>query len=198
MAARNLAADPSYNQDSQGPHSDFIQSAYGKVNNFYFANLDIKWLGQVFFHRPETGDVNIGAKSIYRNIACRPMPHNSTLLGSLPHNKNKIVDFIDGGTADYNAGEYHAHEFTNCFGVEDPDSNATSIGSYFDSSGLTTSINATAKTISWSTPAKSPNTLKPATGSWKFETNPTNQAGTIIGSQYRITTAAALRSAAGL
>lgn len=203
-AAANKAENPAWNSNTEGPHSDFMQSgAYGEVNNFYIANCDIKWGGQIFFHRPETGDVIIGSSSDIRNVAVRPMPHDSVVQPSKPHAPYKIVDFVDGDSpsspsAEYNAGRYHAFKFTKCFAMEDADSNATSLSSYFDSSGITPVVNATAKTVSWSSAAKSPNTLKPATGSWTFQANPADQAGTIIGSKYRITTAAALRTAAGL
>lgn len=203
-AAANKAENPAWKSDTQGPHSDFMQSgAYGEVNNFYIANCDVKWGGQIFFHRPETGDVIIGSSSDIRNVTVRPMPHDSIVQPSKPHATYKIVDFVDGDapsnpSLEYAAGRYHAFKFTKCYAMEDPDSKATGLGSYFDSAGLTAVVDTKAKSVSWSSPAKSPNTLKPATGSWIFQTNPADAAGTIIGSKYRIATAAALRTAAGL
>lgn len=186
-------------------HSDIFQASLGNgtFNRFLVYDCDFIWRYQAFFHRPETGDDIIGTTTDIQNVVVRPMPFSSDFnTGTHVVNFNKICDFIDGGTTDYNAGAYMAWNFANCHAVRDPNARTTAGGipadtGYFDSVGLSASV--TNSVVSWSTPAKAPNPNLPATGTWTFhDSYATDMSGGAHGPAYRITTKANLRTATGL
>lgn len=185
-------------------HSDVFQASLGNgtFNRLLCYFCDIKWRYQTFFHRPETGRDIIGTVTDIRRVTVRPMPFSSAFnTGTHSVNFNKICDFIDGGTTDYNAGAYMAWNFEDCIAVRDPNArdsggNVPADTGYFDNAGVSASVSNSV--VSWSTPAKSPNPFAPVTGTWTFVDSDSGDAsGGAYGSTYRLTTVANLRTATG-
>lgn len=186
-------------------HSDVFQASLGNgtFNTLLCYDTDIKWRYQVFFHRPETGSDIIGTTTYIHGVTVRPMPFSSAFnTGTHSVNFNKICDFIDGGTTDYNAGAYMAWNFEDCIAVRDPNARTSTNTipadtGYFDNAGVSASVSNSV--VSWDTPAKDPpNPLAPVTGTWTFvDSDNTDASGGKFGKNYRIATVAKLREVTG-